>query len=570
MKSTERWLAKIDTSTRIVGTCLLVAITSLVLGATAANHVFPAWVVIVVAIDLLGAVTLGRFTSRSLVRRIDLVQTTLRGMAEGCACSLVQGLTAMAQGDLSVRIRMDTAAIPSCEQDEVGQTARITNGLLGKIGAIVQAYELARAQLNETIQTVARASIDVKAGATQLADSTEFVGEATTQIARSIEEVARGTMLQNRSSSEVIYKMNSLTAVSERVASGAATQQAAADQANAAVAELRRALGETAGRVDAVANAASRAALTAQDGGSAVRRTIDSIGKVREAMQNASTYVETLDAYSREIGGIVQVIDEIASQTNLLALNAAIEAARSGEHGRGFAVVAAEVRNLAERSTLQTKEITQRIASIQQQIAKVVQIVAAGCSEVENSAELGQEAARALAGILGVVEKTDHQAGAIADAVNRMSASVDAVKEAAENVARVGADSAALVGEMQLNTGHVQVSMETIASVSEQTAAGAEEVSASAEEQSAVSGEMSAKAQELDALAEQMKDMVKRFTLDSSTPAAPGDRAAKHRTRAAKHRTRAGSRSRCPAACPQRFPRTRRSSCCRLLMMDTY
>jgi methyl-accepting chemotaxis protein len=240
-------------------------------------------------------------------------------------------------------------------------------------------------------------------------------------------------------------------------------------------------------------------------------------------MQSASTYVETLDAHSREIGDIVQVIDEIASQTNLLALNAAIEAARSGEHGRGFAVVAAEVRKLAERSTLQTKEITQRIASIQQQIARVVQTVAAGCSEVENSAELGQEAARALEGILGVVEKTDHQAGAITDAVSRMTTSVDAVKEAAENVARVGADSAALVGEMKLNTGHVRASMETIASVSEQTAAGAEEVSASAEEQSAVSGEMSAKAQELDALAEQMKDMVKRFTLDGDAPATSCD-----------------------------------------------
>ncbi|PHF13145.1 chemotaxis protein, partial [Bacillus toyonensis] len=68
--------------------------------------------------------------------------------------------------------------------------------------------------------------------------------------------------------------------------------------------------------------------------------------------------IQLLNNKSKQIGDILEVIQNIADQTNLLALNAAIEAARAGEHGRGFAIVADEVRKLAEQSSVSSSEIS--------------------------------------------------------------------------------------------------------------------------------------------------------------------------------------------------------------------
>src|SRR5205085_12516326 len=82
-----------------------------------------------------------------------------------------------------------------------------------------------------------------------------------------------------------------------------------------------------------------------------------------------------------EIGGILELINEIADQTNLLALNAAIEAARAGEGGRGFAVVADEVRRLAERSKSSAAGTAEIVEGIQEETDATVLAMEQGAEQ---------------------------------------------------------------------------------------------------------------------------------------------------------------------------------------------
>ena len=473
----------------------------------------------VAAIAAIAAVALGFFLSRSISGGVKTVGTALQQIAVGDVTAEVNvkssdeigemaraygemreylvevsgALTRVGDGDLTVDVK------PKSENDALGNAM---SQMVGNMSNLI-------GQVGGTANGVADAS-------GQLSSAAEQAGQATQGITDVSQQVAKGAADQTESAQTTTDAMKQLASAIDQITRSGQDQAQGVEQASTIVGQVSTAISDVASNAQAAAQGSTEATDAARTGSEMVEKTVDGMGKISDAVDEASRQIAALGTQSEEIGKIVAVIDDIAAQTNLLALNAAIEAARAGEQGRGFAVVADEVRGLAERVTEATKEIANLVETIQKGVGESIKAVEEGTNQVSEGVKLAEGAGSAIAEIMSAVESVAGQIERISASAEEVSASSDEMVKTIDGVSTLVEQNSAATEQMAANSTEVSTSIENIASISEENSASTQEVSASAQEMSAQVQQVVASTQTLDEMAKQLQEAVGTFTIDAN------------------------------------------------------
>ncbi len=353
---------------------------------------------------------------RSAVQHAGVIIS--RGIAKPLN-SVVQNLREIAEGEADL-----TRTLKVTSRDEVGQLASSFNSFVGRLGSMVERTRETAGNLSNATQAISSRFSAVRNSATEQTRSLEISHRSMTEIGKSTGEVADNVsnlVASVQQSAAATHELESTTfSISEQmenlfgiisdISSSIHQLSSSNEQVDGNIVELSNSARETsysAEQLEAATNAieqsaeqtsqlAQQAASQALEGKAAVQDTIRGISGLQQLIEQAHLSIQELGERSDAIGNIINVIAEVADQTNLLALNAAIIAAQAGEHGQGFAVVAEEIRDLAERTSVSTKEIAEIIENLQEGTQTAITTIEAGSVRAQQEVARSHAAGEAL------------------------------------------------------------------------------------------------------------------------------------------------------------------------------
>ncbi|PFJ07739.1 chemotaxis protein [Bacillus cereus] len=341
----------------------------------------------------------------------------------------------ISEGDLTQTIQIHS-------NDEIGQLAKGFNEMTHSLRTLI-------GRINTSAGHVAAASEELTASVRQASEATEQI-----------------------------------TSAMDEISSGATTQTASVENGAMLLFDVTEGIQHVATSSSSINTASAHTREKAEDGEKLVGKTVNQMQSIAESVSQSDAVIQLLNNKSKQIGDILEVIQNIADQTNLLALNAAIEAARAGEHGRGFAIVADEVRKLAEQSSVSSSEISKLICEIQDDMSKTVKSMNNVNEEVQSGLVIANETKQNFTEILQSTNEIADQIKTMVETANGMSKGAN---------------------EVSISVGQIAMTAQNNATSTQSVAASAEEQLASMEEIGSATGTLSQMAEELQVLIERFK-----------------------------------------------------------------
>lgn len=316
--------------------------------------------------------------------------------------NLAELAKAIANKDLTHKVVVET-------EDEIGELCKAFNHSTDSMSNLVREMGSSAITLATASSNMAATSAQLTQGAWQTSNQTSIVAAATEEMATNMSTVA--------SSSDDMT--NNIKTVAT------------------AVEEMTISITDVARNAEQAASVADNAAHLVDSS----NQTIDQLGSA-----------------AKEIGMVIETIQDIAEQTNLLALNATIEAARAGDAGKGFAVVATEVKELARQTADATEDIRCRIERIQNSTG----------SAVQSLEEIGR-----------VVKEVNDVSRSIASAVEEQSVATRNIAQNTSRTSEAAETVSANVGQSAIATNEITQNITGVDSTARDTSTWAEDIGSS-------------------------------------------------------------------------------------------
>lgn len=394
---------------------------------------------------------------------ISLITLTIAGLFAWFAAALivrpilalVGSAKQIAKGDLTVRAEITST-------DEIGSLAEAFNAMAENLERTVKSLGASQVKLKSVADTVGsrsntvmnrvdeqRAIIDdtyrsidsLNNGVRKITDnvealsaSSEETSSSMLEMVASMEEVSRHTDTLWGSVEETASATNQMVSSINEVDRNVVYLTNFVTETSSSMVEMSASIAQVEANAARSYDLGVAVADAAESGMRAVRETIEGMEKIRQSVLEANAVVARLGERSVAIGKILSVIDDVAEQTNLLALNAAILAAQAGEHGKGFSVVATEIRDLSERTASSTRDISNLIRGVQEEVDNALRATSGGALVVEKGVTLSHEAGRALNNILDSATKASDMGKEIANATREQASGSDTIARAIDRL----------------------------------------------------------------------------------------------------------------------------------------
>jgi methyl-accepting chemotaxis protein len=189
--------------------------------------------------------------------------------------------------------------------------------------------------------------------------------------------------------------------------------------------EIQKSISETSLQAQTVSKTAQVSIDVTKTGNDAILKTVSGMETIRRQVEDIAQSILTLTKYTKQIGEIINAMENIVSQSKILSINASIQAARYGNKAQGFSVVAHEMSKLAEQSREATKKISYILNEIQTSAAAAVIATKEGSKGVEEGMKLAGNAGESIHNLSAIIEEAARLALQISKSTEQQTNSID-------------------------------------------------------------------------------------------------------------------------------------------------